>query len=132
MSPPRHRRKQSWRQEARVWVTCGWPASPESGPGKEERLGRAGGRAYQPKAVLPAGQHGAAGLHDHEGEEFPKDPEVVPLLTSLKRMETHVHTETCTRMFTEAVLTKSNSGDLPGGPVATTLSSQCRGPGFYP
>ena len=25
-----------------------------------------------------------------------------------------------------------SKGDLPGGPVAKTLSSQCRGPGLHP
>ena len=27
---------------------------------------------------------------------------------------------------------KSKLGDFPGGPVAKTPSSQCKGPGFYP
>ena len=32
----------------------------------------------------------------------------------------------------EVVSTKTWPGDFPGGPVAKTLSSQCKGPGFHP
>ena len=109
-----------------------WPGVRAWGGGAARQGRWEGGR---PKAVLPSWSTlGTAGLQDHKGGEFPKHSAEVPLPASLKRIETHVHIETCTRMFTAALLKKVKqcTGTSLVGPVAKTPSSQCRGPRFYP